>query len=313
MALLTVLMLVGVMGALTAVTLETMNRSLALAGNGRAAAQAHHYARGAALVAAERIESLTSQADGVLTLAGGWADEPLTVPTAGGFISVRISDASHCFNVNAVVAGTPGGALRIRPQAVQQFTGLAQGVGIALTRANAMAMALVDWIDSDTFPQGGGAEDGAYAGFRTPNGLVASPAELTAVANWSAEDYALIEPFLCALPTTDMQAINVNTLTDEDAPLLGMLVPRNFSVTAARGLIARRPPAGWDSRADFWSAALAIGAQPGARAQYQIAMDSDLFRADIDVDEGGFLAQESVLIRLGERGPQLLQRRWGGA
>lgn len=313
MALLTVLMLVGVMGALMASTLEVMSRSVALTANGRSAQQARHYARGAALIAAERLQAMTDELDGPLTLAGGWAEEPIVVPTPGGLITVELSDASHCFNVNSLVAGSSGQALRLRPEAVTQMIGLATGVGIGPQRARSMVMALADFIDSDPFPEAGGAEDGAYAGYRTPNSLVADVGELTAVANWDAADYALLEPYLCALPTTEMQAINVNTLTEDDAPLLGMLVPQGFSVSAARRLIARRPADGWETLADFWTQARSIGAEPGARAQYQVAIDSDLFRADIRVEEAGFEVRETALISAGGNRAEVIQRSWGSA
>ncbi|OWV31748.1 hypothetical protein B5C34_14645 [Pacificimonas flava] len=317
MALLTVLMLVGVMGALTVITLERMNRALAMTTNSRSAAQGHHYARGAALVAAERIETMLAELEGPLTLAGGWEEAPMTVPTAGGAITIRLSDASHCFNVNGLVTGSPGGATRMRPDAITQFAGLARGVGIGAQRAQQMAMSLVDYIDSDTYPQAGGAEDGAYSGYRAPNMPVAATGELMAVANWNAADYELLKPFLCALPTTDMQPINVNTLSEADAPLLGMLVPSGVSVAAARRLIAGRPAAGWGSQAEFWADARAIGAMPLARAQYQVDVTSNLFRADIEVEDGGFAVRESALIRLGgaagEGGAHILRRSWSGA
>lgn len=313
MALLTVLMLVGVMGALIASTLEVMSRSVALTSNSRSAQQARHYARGAALIAAERLATVTERNEGPLTLAGGWADEPIIVPTPSGSISISLSDASHCFNVNSLVAGTPGQSLRLRPAAVSQLLGLMTGVGIGPQRARGMVMGLVDFIDSDPFPESGGAEDEAYPGYRTPNSLVADVSELTAVANWTADDYALLEPYLCALPTTEMQAMNVNTLTQDDAPLLGMLVPQGFSLASARRLIAQRPAAGWKTRAEFWSEVIEIGALPGAREQYQIAIDSDLFRADIRVEEAGFEVRESALISVAGNRAQVLQRSWMGA
>lgn len=312
MALLTVLMLVGVMGALTAATLEVMSRSVAVTANSRAGMQAHQYARGAALIAASRLEALLDQADGRLTLAGGWADTPFTVPTAGGSITVTLSDASHCFNVNALAPGAAGRPGVINPIAARQFTTLAESVGIGQRRAEGMTMSLVDFIDGDPYPQAGGGEDNSYAGYTPPNRPLAGVGELMAVLNWRASDYELLRPYLCALPTSEMQEMNINTMTEADAPLVAMLAAGRLSPARARQAIAQRPAAGWENVADFLNApSPPISGE--ANIGQALGVDSDLFTADIVVDEGGFTVRETVLIRMDERGPQILERRWGAA
>ncbi|MGB3721300.1 MAG: type II secretion system minor pseudopilin GspK, partial [Pacificimonas sp.] len=257
MALITVLMLVAVMGALTATTLEVMSRSVAMAANGRSAMQGHHYARGAGLIVAERVAALKAASPDRLTLAGGWSDTPVTVPTATGSITIRLSDASHCFNLNSVVSGAAPNGLILNPLGVEQYVALAQAVGVDAARARANAITLADYIDTDPFPQGGGAEDAAYRSAAiphlTPNGLIAHASELLAVSGVRAEDYAAMRPYLCALGDTGAAIINLNTMGAGDAPLLAMLAPGQISAAQARQAVAARPDTGWQDREAFWT------------------------------------------------------------
>ncbi len=312
MALITVLMLVAVMGALTAATLEVMSRSVAMAANGRSAMQARHYARGAALIVAERIAALKTASPDRLTLAGGWSDTPVTVPTATGSITMTLMDGSHCFNLNSVVRGAPPASLMIHPLGVEQFIALAQAVGVDAARARANAMALVDYLDSDPFPQGGGGEDEVYQGeYLTPNGLIAHPSELRAVAGVRPQDYEALSPYLCALPTTDMLPINANTLSLEDAPLVAMLAPGQITATQARAAVTARPEAGWPDRAAFWSRLTQAGVTPPSDALNQIVMTSDLFRAHIRAEDSGFSVEETVLMKAEGERIDVVQRIWG--
>ena len=312
MALLTILLLVAVMGVLAAGTLEVMSRSVAMTANMRAATQAHHYAEGAALVAANRLADLARSETTSLVADSPILAQPTVVPTGGGSMTVRLSDASHCFNVNSLVSGFGAGAGSIlNPVAVQQFVALAESAGLGRGDAQNMAMALVDFIDSDAVPQAGGGEDGAYDGYRVANRALASTAELTAVRGWTAERSARLQPFLCALPTNEMQRMNVNTMTAEDAPLLAMLAPQGMPLARARQVIASRPPAGWGRRQDFWSTPAMSGVQASAQAQYVIDVKSDLFRADIVIAESERTVTESVLLRAGRERAEILERRWG--
>ena len=310
MALITVLMLVGVMGALTAATLEVMSRSVALTGNARSSMQARHYARGAALIAAERAAALAEASGDTLTLAGGWADAPFAVPTAGGTITVKLSDGANCFNLNSVVTGEAG-RYAVRPLGVSQLTSLAQAVGIGQARSLSLAMSLVDFIDADPFPQGGGGEDEQYDGYRTPNRLLADRSELMAVAGWTAKDYQALQPFLCALPTSEMQVLNVNTLTEAEAPLVTMLAPNQIAAARARNAIAQRPAGGWESRTAFWTSPGMTGVRPPAQALYQVGTNSDLFRGEIEVEEAGFRVAETVWIDTSGDEPEIVRRLWG--
>ena len=61
---------------------------------------------------------------------------------------------------------------------------------------------------------------------------------------------ALAGPLLCALPSRELNSVNINSLTAEQAPLLTGL---GLGADEARRAINARPAAGWGSASDFIS------------------------------------------------------------
>src|SRR3546814_12062004 len=96
------------------------------------------------------------------TLQGGWRGTPQALPVVGGVATARVTDGGNCFNLNSVVVGEGESDLKVRPVAVTQFQGLMQTLGIDARQAQVVASSLADWIDTDTVPQPGGAEDETY-------------------------------------------------------------------------------------------------------------------------------------------------------
>src|SRR4030095_13849374 len=133
---------------------------------------------------------------------------------------------------------------------------LMQALEVPEGEARRIAEAAADWADSDSVPGPGGAEDSAYAAgaepFRTANTLFADPGELAALVGMNPEIMARLRPWLCALPTTELSPININTLMPEQAPLLAMLAPGRLGVERARRVLASRPASGWDNQIEFW-------------------------------------------------------------
>src|SRR5690606_33594577 len=75
----------------------------------------------------------------------------------------------------------------------------------------------IDWLDPDgeaTFPDG--AEDAVYADaeppYRTPNSIITTPSELMAISAFDPESYAVLAPYVTALPIGT--SLNVNTAPD---------------------------------------------------------------------------------------------------
>ncbi|MFN3573003.1 MAG: type II secretion system minor pseudopilin GspK [Phenylobacterium sp.] len=253
-ALLTVLLLVAVLATLAAVVLDDIRFGLRRTANAQAVGQARWYALGAEALAREQVERLLRASPERITAAGGWNGRAYSFPVEEGLIQTRISDATACFNLNSVVQGV-GEQLSARPAGAEQFRALLEALRFAPRDAEMLAAALTDWIDSDAVREAGGAEDAAYldgeAGYRTGGTLLAEASELRAIRGFTPEAYARMRPWVCALPTTDLSPVNVNTLTPEQGVLITMLTKGALSPSAGARLIEGRPAEGW-TQTSFW-------------------------------------------------------------
>jgi general secretion pathway protein K len=315
-ALLAVLLLVAVVGALAAAALEKLRLSTALAMNGVALDQARGFAVGIESLMALRIDDLVVRGPEQTILAGGWNGQTRRVPLPGGGLAeAMLRDGGNCFNINSVAEGAVGLPLRSRPTGIVQFASLLRLFEVPEANAFAIAEAAADWVDSDTEPNRAGAEDDAYrsAGqpYRPGNTLFADISELRAVAGMTPEIYSAVKPWLCALPTTDLSPINVNTLSLEQAPLIAMLAPEGVGVDAARQVIATRPAAGWASTTDFWRMPGLVWLSVPAEVQAQPQVKTRWFTLDLRVRLQGAELIETALIDARIAPSRVVMRRWG--
>jgi len=312
-ALLTVLLLVAVMAALSALALERLRLATHLAANGVALDQARAFAVGGEAVILSRIGDFAGPSISRTTLAGNWNGRGFTIPIPGGLAVARVRDGGNCFNLNSVAEGLAINQLTTRPAGVAQFVALQEAVGIDRVAATRVAAALADWIDGDDQPNPGGAEDSDYARaarpYRTANTLIAEPSELRAVASVTPELYATLRPWLCALPGTELSPINVNTLLPDQAPLLVMLMAGQLDVARAREALVRRPAEGWGNSSDFWRAQQPL--VPPADAVTQLQVKTRWFALRLDVELAGAQVTETAMIDGGLAPPRVVLRRWG--
>lgn len=315
-ALLTVLLLVAVMAVVAATALERVALATRMTGNGGAVDQARAYADAGTEMARLRIGDLTASNPVKITLAGNWLGTPQAVPVPGGIATARVTDGGNCFNLNSVVSGQSEAALKVRPIGVTQFQALLEALGVQTRQAQSVSVALADWVDSDSVPQPGGAEDDRYAQYarpyRTPNRLMADPSELRAVAGVTPAIYALVKPWICTLPVTDLSPININTLLPDQAPLFAMLLPGQLSVAQARQLLAQRPADGYGSTVQFWALPSLAGLSPATEVAEQVKLKTGFFGVTVSVEVGGTQLVERALIDARESPARLVRRSWGG-
>lgn len=179
----------------------------------------------------------------------------------GGSAQVHLEDGQGKFNLNDLVDATTGHPKQAAKK-VEQFTRILQMLPLesrpplSPSEAQALAEAVVDWIDPDSDPEPGGAEDAIYTNatpaYWSANFWFVSPSELLAVRTgggdlvFSREIYEKLLPYIAALPPrTDgnPQKLNVNTA---DPVVLASLVP-NLSPADLPPV----PAAGYDNVADF--------------------------------------------------------------
>lgn len=299
MALLTVLLLVGVMSVVAVAVLDDVRFSIRRAGNVEFQSQAQWYAAGAESLARRQIARLLEAGPERTPLEPAWNGRTLQFPVEGGTLSATLQDGQACFNLNSVVLGF-GEDLIARPLGATQFRALGRAVGAPESRMNAVVDGLTDWLDADMTPLPLGGEDGAYAGlatpYRTSGVMLAEVSELRAVKGVDPETYRRLRPWVCALPTSRLSPLNVNTLTPEQAPLLVMLTDGALGQEQARALIARRPRAGWPDVAAFWNepALASVALDPEVREQVTVV--TRFFDLRVDVELAGSRVVRTALL-----------------
>jgi general secretion pathway protein K len=270
---------------------------------------------GAEALAATRIGELTDRERGMTVPAGTWLDKAFAITVPGGLTTARLRDGGNCFNLNSVAEGMVPTQLTQRPLGIQQFVALMKVAGVEQREAVRIAAALADWIDGDGIPGPGGAEDSEYAQgavpYRPGNTLLAEASELRAVAGVTPEIYARLRPWICALPSTEMSPINVNTLLPDQAPLLMMLIPDRLNRDLARQIIASRPAEGWDDLASFWRMPSLEALVPDMEVREQTQLRTRWFLLDLDVEWGGAQVIETALLDGGFEPARVVLRRWG--
>jgi general secretion pathway protein K len=314
-ALLAVLVLVAITGAIAAASLEKLRLSRALAGNVVAVDQARHFAMAAEQLALLIVDDLVTQNRSRTSLAGGWNGGVRRVPMpGGGLIEARLRDGGNCFNVNSVVEGSPRINLRRRQTGVDQFVGLMLLRGVPEPDAVRIAEAAADWADTDGDPSPGGAEDGAYAAgaqpYRTGNTLFADPSELRVLTGMRPEYYGRLRPYLCALPSAELSPININTLLPAQAVLIAMLAPRQLSEERARQLLASRPEGGWPQTTDFWRDDRLAGLAIPPDGRQQLGLRTEWFAIEVRALVDRIEFHQSTLVDARLSPSRLAQRRW---
>ncbi len=299
MALLTVLLLVAVMSVVAVAVLDDVRFSVRRATNAETQAQAQWYASGAEALARRQVARLMAAGPTRTPLEPDWNGRRLGFPIDDGSISAVITDGQACFNLNSLVEGY-GEDLMARPLGTAQFLALGRAVGAPDSRTRAVADALTDWLDADGVSRPLGAEDGAYAGlaspYRTGGVMLAEVSELRAVKGVDDDLYRRLRPYVCALPTSRLSPLNVNTLTPEQAPLLMMLTDNALGADAARAAIARRPRDGWPDVAAFWAQPALAAVEVPAEVREQVTVLTRYFNLRIDIEYGGGRAVRTALL-----------------
>lgn len=299
MALLTVLLLVAVMSVVAVAVLDDVRFSVRRATNAETQAQAQWHASGAEALARQQVARLLAAGPARTPLQPDWNGRRLNFPTDDGAISAVVTDGQACFNLNSLVEGY-GEDLLPRPLGTAQFLALGRAVGAPESRMRAAADALTDWLDADSVSRPLGAEDGAYAGLATPyrtgGVMLAEVSELRAVKGVDADLYRRLRPWVCALPTSRLSPLNVNTLAPEQAPLLMMLTDNALGQQAARAVIARRPRDGWPDAAAFWAQPALAAVEVPDEVRDQVTVLTRYFNLRVDVDHGGGRAVRTALL-----------------
>jgi general secretion pathway protein K len=167
-----------------------------------------------------------------------------------GQMLIRLYDAQRKLNVNDLMPDENG---EINPLVRAQFQRLFEELQLDPSLINGIA----DWIDPDTVPQVGGAEDGMYSALDTPyraaNTYMTSISELRAVNGIDPETYELLRNYLTAFQpdwcwnSDVISYINVNTA----APVVIASLSDELSVSQVEAMVEQRSDDDWQKVDDM--------------------------------------------------------------
>ena len=191
--------------------------------------QALHYAKSTEAFLSELLKQDSETGGSADYLQETWAQPMPTFPVEDGAISGKLIDEAGKFNLNSLLIenGTEN------KSAKQFFEKLLLRVGLPAE----LSQAVIDWQDPDDLPVGSmGAESNYYQGLTKPylaaNHQFSSIEELKLVRGFEGKNFALIEPYISALPSISTK-ININT-----APaLLLAAIDEKINVDAVRTML----------------------------------------------------------------------------
>jgi general secretion pathway protein K len=276
-----------------------------LAVNSAEASQTRAWLGMAERLAGARIEDLLAADKSQTTLKGGWMGQERSILLPdGAALRASLADGGNCFNLNSLVQAAGPDAFHPRDIAIQQFARLMNLLGVGAGEARNIAASTVDYIDSDTLALSSGGETGAA------NRPMLDESELRSVGGMTDARYRLLRPWICALPATDLSAVNVNTLLPEQSLLIAMLADGAIGPAQVRTALAQRPADGFGSVVNFWNSPALRGLPVPPDATAQVRVRTAFFNLTATVDRGTRSVSQRALLDA-RTTPVLLVRRGG--
>lgn len=175
-----------------------------------------------------------------------WAQQGNVFPIEGGSLSGSVIDLQGRFNINNLYDWEKG---QPNEAQIETYRRLLQSLGLD----EQLVAATVDWIDPDLVAYVensgiSGAEDDTYLrntpAYRTANQPLSSVSELRLLANMTPEQFAVLQPYVTALPSqAGTTTVNINTAPPELLVALG----EQLDAQSAAQLVELRSQAGFEN------------------------------------------------------------------
>ena len=171
-----------------------------------------------------------------------------------GVVTGKISDASNCFNINALVKKIKNDFIP-NEKNIEVFKRLLNFNEVDLNLVDEAIDQIIDWIDSDSNPRAYGLEDYYYSGplnnpkEYTASRLFYSISELKSLPAIKNIGWEYFDNNFCAFPDNSLN-ININTLKANDDKLFASMF-KNMSYTDAQYIIDNIPDEGFRNISDL--------------------------------------------------------------
>ena len=213
--------------------------------------QAKWYAMSAESLAIFSLTETLKTDPETINLSQPWAIDAPPFPVENGSISGKVTDASTCFNLNALVQSDAEPSPE--EKGIQKsFTVLLTLLGVADIDAERLTQSTRNWVSNMTFMEGANS----YDYLTRPMPYYMGETQMRDVSEWRMVEgvsQALAEramPYLCTIPS-DTISVNVNTLKSDQAELVVALYQNTVSLGQVIEAISERPEKGWDSVGEF--------------------------------------------------------------
>ncbi len=253
-------------------------------------------------------------------LGQSWAKPEQQISLDGNQVNFSLRDRQACFNLNGIGQSGEVGEKSETPtqapappysQQVFQHLLLAQGLDAA--EAQKITLALADWVDKDTLSRSGNHEADLYRDSRPKlipaNRPMLDTSEFRVLAGVNQALFLRLKPLICALPNQNLH-ININTLSQTQAPLLAALFLGEMSLEEAQQLIEHRPATGWNHINDI-KPFIAVNNAAFAKAQTAMSLTSNYFELLQWLDEEQQSSRMRSLFQRHEHVIQVLSRQYG--
>lgn len=285
-ALFAVLAMILVLAGFASLGLDRLRAATHRVSDAEALSEARLMANAGGSAAIGLVAGLKARARG----AGGSFGDPVGLSVGAGTVRLSFRDAGACFNLNSLApppraaGAAPEPVAQARPQ---EFARLLAAAGIPLLDADRLARATAERLAA--------------------TGLIwADASEWTSVPGVTLAHWRLAGPLLCALPNREAAAINANSLTVDQAPLL---VALGLGPDEARRAIAARPPGGWTSGNQFWSDASPTGIPETPGAQL-VGASSRWIALEIEAETARARVVRRLLLDTQRQPARIVASRW---
>ena len=315
-ALIVVLLLVATLSFIALAIGERSVLAASRAANVRLSSELFWQAVGAEALARRAIEAAMKATPGKLVSDNPLVAAPIVAPFEGGSATITVVDRTRCFNINSLVRVDGEGGQSADEAATTELLELFAAGNAGSIDPEALAAAVVDWIDTNNFQEPKGAEDGTYTALPTPyrsgGALLADITELRAIAGVDRAAYGVVRPFLCANPNSAPSILNLNMLTVADAPLLVAILAGRKTVADAQDIINDRPPGGYGAADVFWTNEAFAGLEISDATKARIGLFSRYLEVNAAMEYYDAGLDLSLLFEVdGDGRTRLIARRFG--
>ena len=126
-----------------------------------------------------------------------------------------------------------------------------------------------------------------------------------------ASTASLVAPLVCVIPQQHLLQINVNTITEQQAPLLSGLIA-GLSEDEAQALIASRPEKGFENLEQFFASSQLSGLQVTDESKTLFSVTSGYFQAELTVQLADSSFKLTSVLKVNDNQVQVVARRFGG-